>query len=93
MNKYWFMAAMLVLVSILPVRQGAAMEGPGGPVKASRKPNVVIIFMDDMGYGDPECYNGTGYHTPNINRLAAEGMRFTNFYAAQAICTASRCWR
>jgi arylsulfatase len=54
------------------------------------KPNVIIILMDDMGYGDPECYAGTRYHTPNINRLAAEGMRFTNFYAAQATCTASR---
>lgn len=58
--------------------------------KQFQKPNVIIIFMDDMGYGDPECYNGIGYHTPNINRLAAEGMRFTNFYAAQATCTASR---
>lgn len=59
------------------------------PVK-NAKPNVIIIFMDDMGYGDPECYNGSLYHTPNINTLAAEGMRFTNFYAAQAVCTASR---
>lgn len=57
---------------------------------AQTKPNIVIIFMDDMGYGDPECYNGFLYHTPNINQLAAEGMRFTNFYAAQAVCTASR---
>jgi arylsulfatase A-like enzyme len=53
-------------------------------------PNIVIIFMDDMGYGDPECYGGGPYHTPNINALAAQGMRFTNFYAAQAVCSASR---
>ena len=53
-------------------------------------PNVIIIFMDDMGYGDPECYGGGPYHTPNINALAAEGMRFTNFYVAQAVCSASR---
>lgn len=53
-------------------------------------PNIVIIFMDDMGYGDLECYGGFPYHTPNINRLAAQGMRFTNFYAAQAVCSASR---
>ena len=52
--------------------------------------NVVIIFMDDMGYGDPECYGGGPYHTPNINKLAADGMRFTNFYVAQAVCSASR---
>ncbi|HVY76445.1 MAG TPA: sulfatase [Puia sp.] len=53
-------------------------------------PNVIIIYMDDMGYGDPECYSGIAYHTPNINRLAAEGMRFTNYYAGEPICTASR---
>lgn len=58
--------------------------------QVSDPPNIIIIFMDDMGYGDPECYNGSFYSTPNINRLATEGMRFTNFYAAQAICTASR---
>lgn len=56
----------------------------------NKPPNVVIIFMDDMGYGDPACYNGLLYQTPNIDRLAAEGMRFTNFYAAQAVCSASR---
>lgn len=55
-----------------------------------KKPNVIIIFMDDMGYGDPSCYSGILYQTPNIDKLAAEGMRFTNFYAAQAICSASR---
>ena len=54
------------------------------------EPNIIIIFMDDMGYGDPECYGGFPYHTPNINKLAVQGMRFTNFYAAQAVCSASR---
>lgn len=58
--------------------------------KAANKPNIIIIFMDDMGYGDPSCYNGLSYQTPNIDRMAAEGMRFTNFYSAQAVCSASR---
>lgn len=53
-------------------------------------PNVIFILMDDMGYGDLECYGGFPYHTPNINALAAGGMRFTNFYAAQGTCSASR---
>lgn len=57
---------------------------------APTSPNVIIIFMDDMGYGDPSCYNGKFYQTPYIDKLAAEGMRFTDFYAAQAICSASR---
>ena len=43
-----------------------------------------------MGYGDFECYGGFPYNTPNINKLATDGMRFTNFYVAQAICSASR---
>src|SRR6186997_2479806 len=53
-------------------------------------PNVILILMDDMGYGDLECYGGFPYHTPSINKLANEGMRFTNFYASQAVCSASR---
>lgn len=54
------------------------------------KPNIVIINMDDMGYGDTEPYGMTGIATPNFNKMAQEGMRFTNFNAGQAICTASR---
>ncbi|CAN5440281.1 sulfatase [soil metagenome] len=53
-------------------------------------PNVVIIFIDDMGYGDPVCYGGGPYQTPNIDALAATGMRFTDFYVGQPVCTASR---
>ncbi|SIO52601.1 arylsulfatase [Chitinophaga niabensis] len=54
------------------------------------KPNVIIIFMDDMGYGDPASYGGGPYKTPNLDRMAAQGIRFTHFYAAQAVCSASR---
>ena len=60
------------------------------PLQSKKPPNVILILMDDMGYGDLECYGGFPYHTPNINRLAAQGMKFTNFYAAQATCSASR---
>ena len=56
----------------------------------SKEPNIILIFMDDMGYGDLNSYGGIGYETPYINKLATEGMRFTNFYSAQAICSASR---
>lgn len=54
------------------------------------KPNIVIINMDDMGYGDTEPYGMTGIPTPHFNQIAKEGMRLTNFNAGQAICTASR---
>jgi len=58
--------------------------------KKQTKPNVIIVFMDDMGYGDLECYGATGYRTPNLNQLAMNGIRFTNFHTPQATCTASR---
>lgn len=53
------------------------------------RPNVVIIFVDDMGYGDIGAFGST-VKTPNLNRLAKEGTRFTDFYVAQAVCSASR---
>jgi len=53
-------------------------------------PNFVVVFIDDMGYGDAGCFGATGYQTPNIDKIASQGMRFTNFYAAQPVCSASR---
>jgi arylsulfatase len=54
------------------------------------KPNVILIFIDDEGYGDVGCYGATGFQTPNLDQMANDGMRFTNFYAAQPVCSASR---
>ncbi len=53
-------------------------------------PNIVLIYADDLGYGDLGTYGATQYQTPNLDTLAAEGMRFTNFEVAQAVCSASR---
>src|SRR5687768_16329247 len=55
-----------------------------------RTPNIVLFFCDDMGYADVGCFGSKGAATPNIDSLAARGMRFTDFYAAQAVCSASR---
>ncbi len=54
------------------------------------QPNIVLIFIDDMGYADVGCFGATDYQTPNIDWLAKEGARFTNFYVSQAVCSASR---
>jgi arylsulfatase A len=54
-------------------------------------PNVVVIFMDDMGYADIGPFGATAYPTPNLDRMAAEGRTFTDFYVTQAVCSASRC--
>ncbi|MDR2147558.1 MAG: sulfatase [Tannerella sp.] len=56
----------------------------------AENPNIVVIFLDDMGYGDLPVTGAIGYPMPNIDRLCNEGMRFTNFYAAQAVSSASR---
>ena len=56
----------------------------------TRKPNIVIVLTDDQGWGDLSCYGGTHVSTPQIDRLAAEGIRFTDFYVSQPVCSASR---
>jgi arylsulfatase A-like enzyme len=53
-------------------------------------PNIVIIFTDDQGYADVGCFGAEGFETPNLDRMAAEGRKFTNFHVAQAVCSASR---
>lgn len=57
---------------------------------AGRAPNVVVIYTDDQGYGDLGCFGSKTLDTPNIDRMAAEGVRLTDFYVAQAVCGASR---
>jgi arylsulfatase A-like enzyme/acetyl esterase/lipase len=54
------------------------------------RPNIVLIFVDDQGYGDLGCYGARDIKTPHIDQLANEGTRFTSFYVAQPVCTASR---
>ncbi len=57
----------------------------------SKQPNIIFIFIDDMGWGDLGCYGNDFIDTPRIDRLATEGMRFTDFYAAGAVCSPTRC--
>ena len=53
-------------------------------------PNVIIVLVDDLGYADLGCYGSVFYETPNVDRLAAAGMRFTSAYAASAVCSPTR---
>ena len=71
---------------------GLCLSGIAGQAarEEPRPPNVVLIFADDLGYADLGCYGAEGIATPNLDRLAREGTRFTDFYAAQAVCSASR---
>jgi len=58
---------------------------------AETKPNIIFILADDLGYGDLSCYGQEKFTTPNIDRLASEGMKFTQFYAGSTVCAPSRC--
>lgn len=72
------------------VLQVAFFAFSGAVAAADRPPNFVIIFADDLGYGDLGCYGHPTIRTPNLDRMAAEGMRFTQFYSAGEVCTPSR---
>ena len=53
------------------------------------QPNIVVIFIDDMGFADPSCFGNPLIKTPNIDKLAAQGIKLTNFYVNSPICSAS----
>ena len=62
----------------------------GGPIVATAAPNIVLVLADDLGYGDVGAYGATLISTPNLDRLAEEGIRLTDFYASSNVCTPSR---
>ncbi len=61
-----------------------------GAAEAARTPNIVLIFTDDQGYADVGCFGAKGFTTPNLDKLAKEGIRFTDFHVSQPVCSASR---
>lgn len=79
MRKFWLVFATLLL----------ALEASSAA--AAPRPNVVLILVDDMGWGDLSCFGNTAAATPHLDRLAAEGIRFSQFYVAAPICSPSRC--
>lgn len=72
--------ALCLLVSLFVSQQ----------LQAAGKPNLIVIMADDLGYGDVSCYGATRVRTPNIDRLAAEGQRFTSGYCSASTCTPTR---
>jgi hypothetical protein len=60
------------------------------PATAEMRPNFIVFLCDNLGYGDIGCFGSQVHRTPHVNRLAAEGMRLTSFYAASGVCTPSR---
>ena len=80
-----FVSAALALASCLMCTEPATGKPQAG------KPNILFVLSDDLGYGDLGCYGQERILTPNIDRLAAEGMRFTQVYAGSTVCAPSRC--
>ncbi|NNC89865.1 MAG: arylsulfatase [Akkermansiaceae bacterium] len=80
---------LLVFLAALPALSGAqAAKQPAGG--ASRPPNIIYILLDDAGYGDLSCYGQKKFATPHIDRLASEGMKFTQHYSGSTVCAPTR---
>ena len=88
------LSSKIFLTGLLGVLGTMSLAGappaPGTRVLPERKPNIIFIMADDLGYGDLGCYGQKRIQTPNIDRLAAEGMRFTQCYAGSTVCAPSR---
>src|SRR5205807_93434 len=78
-------AIMVATVSTLWADERQATARTSGP------PNIVFALADDLGYGDLGCFGQTKIRTPNLDALAAEGMRLTQHYSGNAVCAPSRC--
>ena len=70
-----------------------SLKGPeaNAQTQPARKPNIIFILADDLGYGDVGCYGQEVIETPRVDQMAAEGMRFTDCYAGSTVCAPSRC--
>ena len=91
-HKAWQVAKVILLITcvLLPYRPVFAAQPAASSDKLTRKqPNFVVIFTDDQGYADVGCFGSPDIRTPRLDTMAAQGMKFTNFYA-QPICGPSR---
>ncbi len=82
---FGFLFYALLLTPIAALQTAKAQSGDGGT-----RPNIVLIFTDDQGYGDLGCFGSTTIRTPHLDRLAKEGRKFTSFMSASSVCTPSR---
>ena len=83
-------AGSLAVTFVLQAQPAPTAPKPSLPVRHPSQPNIIFILADDLGYGDLGCYGQKKIRTPNIDRLAAEGMRFTQCYAGSTVCAPSR---
>ena len=74
--KFVFIFCMILMFSV------------GFSQNKEQTPNIVLVLMDDLGYGDLSCYGALDIRTPNIDQIALDGIRFTNYLTPQAVCSA-----
>ena len=86
-NRREFLKTAGAAAAVAAVPRGMTAAAKGD---AAGKPNFIVIYADDQGYGDLSCYGATKLKTPNIDRMAAEGMKFTDFYVSAPVCTPTR---
>src|SRR5215470_6276100 len=84
------LASLLATALIICVADESSSMLALQTITAQRQPNIIFIYADDLGYGDLGCYGAKAFKTPNIDRMAAEGLRLTNFYSVAPVCTPSR---
>lgn len=88
-SLYGLLLVSVAVISAVWVVHETNDRIPGSP-NVQEKPNIVLIYADDLGYGDVSCYGATKIRTPNIDKVARQGVRFTNAHATSATCTPSR---
>lgn len=88
--KITFPFLRITLFVVLVVTQAQHVLAQQSNTQSSKKPNIILIVADDLGYGDVGCYGQKKISTPNIDKLAATGMRFTQYYSGTTVCAPSR---
>ncbi len=90
LNRRGFLKALGAGAASLALGPTALAQQGGGTGRGRGKPNFIVIFTDDQGYQDVGCFGSPNIRTPNLDRMAVEGMKFTDFYSAAAVCSPSR---
>src|SRR5437667_9045757 len=91
MNHFSDLARVLAGLGSLILAQAQAPDLGRFQARPPDKPNIIFILADDLGYGDLGCYGQKKIKTPNLDRLAADGIKFTQCYAGSTVCASSRC--
>lgn len=90
MKRIYSIQVLVLNISIWLVSCTSQPKREVETLDSDRKPNIIFIYADDLGYGDLSCYSADSIYTPHLDQMAKEGIRFTNFYSTSPICSPSR---